>query len=250
MIAVTRQHTADRINAVVNDPSVRPWVANDTSALDLTARVADTNNILLMGEHGGCMFYPLMSGIYEVHTQVTRQGRGEWTQRLTEACAHWMFVRTPCYEIMTRVPHGHIAARAAAVAAGMRFDFTRPQECRFRNHLVDVHIYSYRIQDWVGRAASLVEVGRAFHDLLHQEGAGLGVTDAHPEDDNHNHYVGAVVDMVWHGQVQKAVNFYNRWAQISRREPITLLSVSPPTVKIDHGLCVTLRNNRFEVSRD
>jgi hypothetical protein len=252
MIAVTRQHTAERINAVVNDPSVRPWVANDSDAIDLTERVADRNNILLMGEHGGCMFYPLLPGIYEVHTQVARPGRGDWTRRLTEACAEWMFTRTPCYEIMTRVPHGHIAARAAAVAAGMRFEFTRPLECRFRNHMTDVHVYSYRIQDWIGQADAMIEVGRAFHDMLHRGAARLGVEGAHPDDDNHNRYVGAAIQMVWHGQPIKAVNFYNRWAQVSRHEAIALLSLpTDPTVmvKIDHGLCITLRNGEFEVTR-
>lgn len=249
MIAVERQYTAARINAVLNDPDVRPWVANGEEVIDLSPRVADKNNILLMGEHGGCMFYPLLPGIYEVHTQVTRKGRGEWTAALTAACAHWMFTRTPCYEIMTRVPHGHIAARAAALAAGMMHEFTRPLECSFRNHLVDVHVFAYRIQDWIGRAAGVVELGRAFHEMLHAEAARLGLTDAHDDDDNHNRYVGATVEMIWQGQVHKAINFYNRWALVSRHEPIRLLTLAPVTVQIDHGLVITVRNAQFEVTR-
>lgn len=249
MIAVERQFEAGRINAVLNDPAVRPWVANGSELIDLTAKVSDKNNILLMGEHGGCMFYPLLSGVYEVHTQVTRPGRGDWTARLTDACARWMFTRTPCYEIMTRVPHGHIAARAAAVAAGMRHEFTRPQECRFRDHIVDVHIYSYRIQDWIERADALVDTGREFHDMLHREADRLGVSGAHADDDNHNRYVGAAVEMIWHGQITKGVNFYNRWAQVSRHEQIRLMLSDPVTVKIDHGLCITISNGQFGVTR-
>lgn len=249
MIEIVRDRTADRINAVLNDPDVRPWVANGDELLDLTDRVSDARNILLMGEHGGCMFYPLLAGTYEVHTQVTRAGRGDWTRELTDVCARWMFLRTDCYEIVTRVPHGHVAARAAAAAAGMTHEFTRPQECRFRNHVVDVHIYSYRIQDWVARADCMVEVGRQFHEVLHDGAARLGIEGAHPDDANHNRYVGAAIEMAWFGQVNKAVNFYNRWALVSRHELITLLSLKPVMIRIDHGLGVTLHPDRIEVFR-
>lgn len=250
MIPITRQTNAVRINAVLNDPDVRPWVANGGEVIDLTARVADRNNFFLMGEHGGCAFYPLLPGIYEVHTQVTQAGRGEWTKALTDSCTHWMFTRSDCYEIMTRVPHGHIAARAAAVAAGMTHEFTRPLECRFREHIVDVHIYSYRIQDWIRQAPGLDQSGHLFHEVLHEGAARLGIRDiAHPNDENHNRYVGAAVEMAWYGHPLKAVNFYNRWALVSRHEPIALVGLNPTIVKIDHGLCVTFLADHFEVTR-
>jgi hypothetical protein len=166
------------------------------------------------------------------------------------ACAHKMFLQTDAYEIMTRVPAGHIAAKAAAVSAGMRYDFTREKECRFRNTLVDVDIYSFRIQDWLPNApVSVSDAGRAFHDRLHEEAERLGVKDpAHADDDNHDLYVGAAVEMVRHGQPIKAVLTYNRWAIASRHEPITLVSLDPVTVKIDHGMFVTLQHGDIRVT--
>src|SRR6266481_7406635 len=114
MIPIERHFSAERINEVINDSSVRPWVANGSEVLDVAKHVGNRSHVLLMGEHGGCMFFKFLPGVYEVHTQVERAGRGEWTNALTAACARWMFTRTDCYEILTRVPHGHEPARAAA----------------------------------------------------------------------------------------------------------------------------------------
>jgi len=248
-VSIERHTSADRINAVINDPYVRSWVAPGTETLDITKAVADENNILLMGDHGGCMFFRIQAGVYEVHTQVERAGRGEWVVGLTTACAHWMFTRTDAYEVLTRVPNGHIAARAAAIEAGMKYEFTRPGECLFRGRMVDVHIYSCRIQDWVQTAPRLVEIGRTFHDMLHREADRLGLTDAHDDDENHNRYVGAAVEMIRAGKLVKGVAFYNRWAIVSRHDPIKILSQAPPTVEIDHGLVIAMDGNEFRVTR-
>jgi hypothetical protein len=221
----------------LNHPLVRPWVADASEgALDLSARVADRRNILLLGEHGGVMFYPVMPGVYEAHTQVLPAGRGGWTRGLTQACAHWMFTRSPAYEIMTRVPQGHFAAKAATEATGMHLEFTRPKECRFRGQLVDVHIYSGRLQDWIGSAPGLVEIGARFHDRLNELARAAGITaPAHEPDENHNRYVGAAIEMARGGQVKKGVAFYNRWAIVARHPMVELVAIDPPTIKMDIG---------------
>jgi hypothetical protein len=249
-VHVERHLTADFLNEVANDPSVRPWVAPGREPLDLAFQVANPNNILLAGEHGCCLFLRTIPGIYEVHTQVRKEGRGEWTNALTAECARLMFLRTDAYEIMTRVPHGHLAAKTAAISAGMRYEFTREKECLFRGNMIDIHIYSFRIQDWLPTApASVYDTGRRFHDQLHAEAERLGVTDpAHADDENHNLYVGAAVELVRAGYPVKAAALYNRWAIASRHEPITLLSVSPVVAKIDHGLYVTFEDQDIKVS--
>jgi len=253
MIQIERHFSAERINEVINDPSVRPWVANGSEVLNIEKHVANRNHVLLMGEHGGCMFFRFLPGVYEVHTNVERAGRGEWTDALTAACARWMFTRTDCYEVLTRVPEGHLAARAAAIARGMRYEFTRPKECLFRDRPVDVDIYSIRLQDWIHQDsinAELMELGRQFHEVLHDRVAALGIQDEpHAEDHNHNLYVGIAYEMFRHGQLGKAIYFYNRWALASRHEPIFLVNKDPVTIKIDHGLFVTLRGLNIEVTR-
>lgn len=249
MIQLERHTSAERINAVINHPAVRPWIAPGKETLDVTATVSNPDNVLLMGEHGGCMFYKIMPGIFEVHTQTLPTGRGQWTNALTETCAYWMFLKTDCYEILTRVPEGHVAAKTAALSRGMKYEFTRPKECLFRDKMVDVDIYSFRIQDWIGAADDLIEVGRAFHDKLNAEALRLGVkTEHHEDDENHNRYVGAAVTMARNGRAVKGVLFYNRWAVVSRHERIALVSRDPVVVKIDHGMFVTIKENDIEVS--
>lgn len=138
-VRIERQTTAARINAVLNDPGVRPWVADAAEGkLDITAAVENPNNYCLMAEHGGCMFFRLMPTIYEVHTQVLPEGRGPWAIAMIRAAIHSMFARTDAWEIMTRVPRTHIAAKAATLRVGARFEFTRDDPCLFRGELVNL----------------------------------------------------------------------------------------------------------------
>jgi hypothetical protein len=241
---IERQTNADRINEIVNHPAVRPYVANSNEGvLDLTATVADQRNHILCGDHGAVAFLWAQDGIYEAHTQVLPRGRGEWTRELTEACVRHMFTRTDAYEIMTRVPAGHIAAKTAAEAQGMRFEFTRPRGVMFRDRVVDCHIYSFRLQDWVARTPVLAETGEWLHERMEEEAARLALdVEPHEADDNHNRYVGAAIEMAFGGQWAKAVGFYNRWVTAARHirngklQHVQLVSVDPLVVRFDIGL--------------
>lgn len=249
-IRVERHAGADFLNEIANDPAVRPWIAPGRERLDLGFQTANPHNILLAGEHGCCLFLKMLPGVYEVHTQVRKSGRGEWTNALVAECARQMFLHTDAYEIMTRVPAGHLGAKAAAVQVGMRYEFTREKECLFRNVPTDVQIYSFRLQDWLPRAPpSVVDTGRRFHERLHQEAARLGVdAPPHAEDANHNLVVGAAIEMVRHGLAVKAVLTYNRWAIACRHEPIALISTDPVVARIDHGMYVTFGEGDIKVS--
>ena len=78
-VEIRREYTADKLNSVLNCPEVRPYVAEVPDGyLDLSRGVKNTNNVLLMGEFGGCFFIKVLPGVYEVHTQVLPEGRGEW----------------------------------------------------------------------------------------------------------------------------------------------------------------------------
>lgn len=251
MIQVERCRSADRINRVLNDPYVRPWVADSREGvLDVSPQVADEKNVLLMGEHGGVFLFKLLTGFYEVHTQVLRSGRGAWTNAFLAAATHWMFTHTDAVEILTRVPQGHVAAKAATLANHMTYEFTRHRECKFRGALVDVDIYALRLFDWVKHYPAFIDRGRWFHDRLHAEALRLGITTPpHEDDENHNLYVGASFDMIANGELAKGVAFYNRWAIVSRHPPIAIVSSDPPVVKFDIGFLHLKADGDIEVSR-
>lgn len=77
MLSISRN--AERINAVVNHPDVRPFVgAPEAGALDLSALVARPEHWFLMGTHGGFMLSYTAPFTREVHTFVLPEGRGIW----------------------------------------------------------------------------------------------------------------------------------------------------------------------------
>lgn len=235
---ITREYSAERINYVLNHPDVRPWVADESEGiLDISRQVENKRNVLLMGEYGGCFFAKLTTTMYEVHTQVLPEGRGAWLKDFLRAVRHYIFTRTDAVEVVTRVPLGHLGAKHAAKYVGMKHEFTRPDGCKFKGEILPVEIYSERIQDWASEAPYLVEKGQWLHDRMHEAGEIAGITEVpHDDDENHNRYVGATLEMVYGGQCEKAVAFYNRWALMSRHATIELLSASPPVIKFDVGI--------------
>ena len=81
---------ANEINAVVNDPDVRPYAgAPELGPLDFTQAVADPENWFLTGEFGGFAFIPEADGEREVHAFFMPEGRGRWaSQASREAIAY------------------------------------------------------------------------------------------------------------------------------------------------------------------
>lgn len=234
---ITRHFDAGSINAVLNDPAVRPDIAEAPSGyVDISNGVANRNNVLLMGEFGGCFFIKLGYGIYEVHTQALSEGRGKWIAKFVRDAGDWMYTRTDAYEITTRIPKEHVAAKALARHAGMYPEFTRPNEFAWRGKRQDAEIWSYRIQDWAPATDTFDQAGQVFHDFLHAEAKRLGITSpAHDDDPNHNRYVGICLALAKNGLAQKGISFYNRWALLSRHPIISLVKQSPLTVRFDIG---------------
>jgi len=245
-----REHDASRINAVLNHPEIRPWVADMSEGeIDISQQVANPRNVLLMGKYGGCMCFQIFPGVYEVHTQVLPEGRGKWSLDFVRAGSDWMFTRTDCYDILTRVPMGHVAARALALAAGMMPEFQRPDGCKFLGETRPVEIMSFRVQDWMRQAPGLVELGMWFHAELQREAARLDVQEpAHTDDENHNRYAGAALAMIIAGQLKKGVALYNRWAVVSRHKVISIVEENPPVIRFDLGL-LRFVEGRIQVSR-
>jgi hypothetical protein len=70
------------INAVVNDPSVRPFIGPaELGEIDLSEAIARPENLCLMGQHGGFVLAWSAPGVHEVHTFITEAGRGTWARK-------------------------------------------------------------------------------------------------------------------------------------------------------------------------
>lgn len=242
---IERTTDAAAINAILNHPAVRPTVADVTDGpLDVSDRVSNPDNVSLVGEYGAIVFFKYCDGIYEVHTQILPEGRGKWACQFAQECLRYMFTSTDCIEVITRVPQGHIGAKALTEMMGFRLQFTTPPECRFRGELVPAYVYSLTLQEWFPRAPGLEECGEHFHLWLNKQ---VGDGEPHGFDPGHNRVVGLALGMAAAGQIRKAVVFYNTRAVAARHATITLLTEDPARVKFDAGLLTVVGETiRFE----
>ncbi len=93
-----------RINAVVNDPSVRPFIGEpDAGEIDFAPAVAVPANLFPFGEHGGFALIWTAPFTYEVHTFILASGRGAWARRAAKAGID-LAKRAGARLLWTRVP--------------------------------------------------------------------------------------------------------------------------------------------------
>ncbi len=222
------------LNRVLNDPSVRPWVADVADGvLDMTPAIAKQENVCLAGEHGVFFCYNYGGGLFEVHSAVLASGRGAWAKAAAKQVVEYMFTATECIEILTRVPQGHIGAKALAETTGFRHQFTTPPDCLYRGERVPAHIYSLTLQEWWVAAEGMEQRGAAFHAWLNSR-VGNGQGEPHPTDPAHNRIVAVAVAMAMAGRVRKGVVFYNSRCLVARHATISL--VSETQIRFDAGL--------------
>lgn len=228
---ISRATDATFINEVVNHPSVRPFVHAKPGRLDLSAVVANPNNFVLTGRHGGMIFVELVPGLVEIHTQVLPDGRGPWALMMAQQCVEWLFTRTRATEVFTRVPQGNVAAMALARACGAKPEQRLTQD--LNGEQTEIEIYGGRIQDWIRTAPGLVQRGIEFHDRLHAKCAAIDLkVNHHAQDDWHDRHVGAAASMILGGQPVKGVLFFNRWAAMAMAPPIRVVSNNPLVLDI------------------
>lgn len=244
---LTQHTTAERLNEIVNHSSIFPWVCGyRTEPFDLTAFSANPDNVCLVGEHGSVIFQKHQPGIYEFHTCVLPEGRGQWMLDGAKAAFRWMFTKTDAFELITKCPDGNIASKAGARAVGCSNVFRTRPTWSTEKGLVSVDIWSILLQHWIKQTPEMTAIGADFHDKLEQKYALLGKKDAHGADEVHNQYVGATIEMILNGQVNKAVCFYNRWAKLSGYQLISVNSYEPLVINIQESL-LRVENGDFEI---
>lgn len=234
------QTDARKINLLINHPAIYPWVRGlHEGELDISPVIDNRDNVCLLADHGGLLFHQLQPALYEAHTQIIPEGRGIWGKRCAGAALHWLFTRTTAMEVLTKCPHGNDAAKGLALAIHGAFQFTNPMGWVMDGKPVAADVYGLTIQRWVQTAPGLVERGQWFHQRLESEFERHGVKElAHPEDPNHDRYVGMACEMILGGQPQKAVVFYNRFAIVGGYAPIEIVSLDPLAFNIGNALVV------------
>ena len=212
------------LTEVVNHPAVRPWLAGK-GELDISGKVLTADNYVLVAEFGGFILVQHEPGRYEVHSQFL-PGHGSHPIRAMLEAQEWMFTRTDCEAIVSKVPHANKAAKGLALSGGLRTIFQREE-----SDLGPCAYVELTCMDWAMRTKALERHGERFHDFL--EAAKIGASserEIHSHDPAHERAVGASLLMIERGQPKKGVDFYNRWARLAGYAEIELLNEAPAVI--------------------
>lgn len=221
-----RTFDAEYINQILNHPDIIKWIApKGIDSLDATPFIEDERNYALKFDGGCFLLHYLEAGIYEVHTQTLNKGKTVF--KAVRDAARYMFLKTPCMELLTKIPDGNKAAKGLAIYAGFKKEFYRKNVWEYQDgERVGIEYHALRYPDWVKNESWLDQYGKWFHEKL-------GEHKDHEDDVAHDRYVGSAVQMIQGGQVDKAVILYNRWAKFSGYGPLQITSRYP--LRIDIG---------------
>ncbi len=117
---LARSFDAEWFNTLINDPDIRPFVGGDIGEpVDITAAVEAGRNVFWRGEHGGFVMSWCAPGVYEVHTLIRADGRGEWALSAAKEVLARMASEFGAEKVWTRVEPKHRHTRLFTRAAGM-----------------------------------------------------------------------------------------------------------------------------------
>jgi hypothetical protein len=234
---------SEDLNRIGNDPSVRPWLGGDVPA-DFSTALDNIDNIALVSEYGGFVFFNHGAGRYEGHALFSPSRPSQSAVHAMRDALVYMFTSTPCVELITKVPIDNRATHGLARLAGFqkRFDGT----CNWsRDVEKQIGFYGLSLEAWALRSRDALRMGQWFHTALETLKTATQ-SPAHPEDGVHDHILGATIEMLRSGLPWKAVFFYNQWASWAGYEAIDVLSEKPLVVEFDH-MRIEIMSNRIEV---
>jgi hypothetical protein len=232
---VRQDFTAEFLNSVGNDPSVRPYIGNPDSGPVDVSNLLDTS-VFLVTDHGGFVFHKLNPGYYCLHTMFLPEGRGKHVAAAARDAFMWMFCRTDAEEIVTYSPKARPGSRP-------------PRSMGWRNWYEAREYDGYRLalMDWASNAPGLPAWGEWFHDTLEDAKAEQGSpVPAHEHDPANDRFAGMATAMCFYNQPHKGVYHYNRWAQVAGYELALVESTSPIRVNSMDAIW-TIQNPNIEV---
>ncbi len=243
-----RRHTdAQFLNTVVNHPEVRPWVGSpSTGELDMSRVVEDPHNFVLMAEYGGVVFHFCQPGLYEAHTQVLPEGRGDWTVSMVNMALSRMFTMTSAVEIITRVPEGNIPALKLVKKIHGSEEFTVAAGWCQMGVTVPATLFSLSVQNWIRTAPGLPGRGSYYDKIIRKQVEGMGGRVNRLTDEHYLRTIGATLDMVHCQQPLKAVALYNRWASMAGWGQCRI-AVERPLILDFGGLVMMFKGGTFQV---
>jgi len=146
-------------------------------------------------------------GLYEAHTLFRKGGRR--VREYSAQVSHFLFTRTDCTLITTRVPETLPLATRLALDSGFTYDYRLKSLWRIgESELCDMDHLSMDCSRWIASSKDMQDAGEMFHDRL----VSAGVEKDHCDDPIHDRFAGYLVTCSTSGHFWKGAYFYNRWA--------------------------------------
>lgn len=232
------------VESICNHPEIRKWTACNGAPPMNADKYFHSLSFAYLVDGGVFLMVHVGSGKYVVHTNLLPSLRGKEALRVTKKAIEFAFIGTDCNELLTMVPVNNPQAKWFAEACGFKYKFTRKDIWPVRAIKHDMEFFKLDINDWILQGHNKKR-GIEFHDELHK----LTNKENHVEDPVHDCYVGSTVEMLLHGQVDKALHFYNLWARFALYAPIKLVSKDPLKIDIQSHI-IQVENGKFSVTEN
>jgi hypothetical protein len=115
-----RTFDGQRMQCIVEHPSVLPHISLGDSHVDLVRHVENPDNVCLMNEFGGFLFVNLGDGEYEIHGQFLPAGRGVRVVNAMREALGFIFNRG--HKVHAYVPDGNRGTDSLCRAFGFVHD--------------------------------------------------------------------------------------------------------------------------------
>lgn len=228
---IERTFDAAWFNRLCNLPEVRPGLGGE-GKIDVSALVLDYANYALRTEHGGFILIGHGAGVYSVHSQFSKEGRGRHAIQAMKAGLEYMFTRTDCMRIFSHCPDDNPAALGLAKAGNAAMWFRKNDPL-----LGPGQVVRWDALEWMTAEPENEAFGNVFHEMLETAKAENGSElPKHEDDPWHDRAVGAAVMMCARGQAAKGVALYNIWSAAAGYQMVKLLSQNPPLVDVGDGV--------------
>lgn len=243
---LARTMDATFLNLVANHQDVRDWLGGD-GPLDLTALIADPENLAATTGAGGFVAVAHGGARYEIHSLFLPEGRGRDAIAAMRHGLAYLFTSSDAVELVTKVPAENKAAAALAKLAGFQVLFTSAIPWR-HGAVAPVDFMSLTLDQWVARSTTLAPLGTWLHARMEDTKKAFGSTlGAHSDDDDmHDRMAGLAMLMVRAGLPKKAEWIYNRWAAWTGFPPIRVVRESPTVIDLG-GIVIEARSQDVEV---
>lgn len=233
------------LEEIANHPAIRPTLGGE-GPVELAAAMANPSNYCFTNEEGGFVGLQLQSGgtVIECHTIFKVGSRPRGVIEFMLQCQEYLFTRTYCTEIVTKVPDDNKGAHHLAHIGGFQEIFRRENGWKDG---VGVSYRSLTLDRWLKACSTAREAGKAFHSLLEDAKRAKGSTlPVHVDEEIHDRWVGAAMLMAMRGNVAKGINLYNSWAVFAGYRPAKLVSELPVVVDVGDAV-VGERDGKMEV---